>query len=145
MDSLDRYRSATGSDSDSSSTFDDLQDYEVDNVASVSTLRSDDRMSGTRIIFASSASSVTTSSTIKGNMEHHQKQRHSNSSSSPSRHNRGSSSAGITFDNSPSSTKLNNSNNPSKWSNAYMSNPILLTPSKSGSKSRKITCKTAKL
>ena len=140
FDSLDRLRSGPNSDSDSSSTFDNLQDYEADNVASVSTLRSSgSQVNGTRIILAGSTSSAATSSTLKGSIGHQQK--HSdNSSLSPSRYNHGNSSTGIML----SSSRLNN-NNSSKWPNVYMSKPIVLTPSKSGSKSRKITCKTAKL
>ncbi|VDD80333.1 unnamed protein product [Mesocestoides corti] len=115
LDSLDRYRSAFDSDSDSSSTFDESQDFEYDNSGSVSTLRSQDgRINVSKLMPVASNSSTVSSSTLRGSVSN-QRKKHENSSHNDHHHSKWS---------SPSShkpTALNSSRGDSKSKN--LSNP----------------------
>ncbi|KAL5109107.1 hypothetical protein TcWFU_006626 [Taenia crassiceps] len=126
LDSLDRYRSALGSDSDSSSTFDEPEEYDFVNVGAPNTSRSSGgRMNENRILFTGSSASTTSSSTLKDTPTHQQK--HSgyssrNHNSSKNNDNAGASSGKRT-------TERNSSN---KCSDAFRSTPIVVKPSKGG-------------
>ncbi|VDM30538.1 unnamed protein product [Hydatigera taeniaeformis] len=140
MDSLDRYRSALGSDSDSSSTFDEPEDYDFVDIDISNTPRPlGNKMSESRILFAGSTTSATSSSTLKCSAVQQQKY----SSHSP-RNNYNSTKnndiTGGTGGNNSSKATTEKSNS-SKWSDAFKSSPVLVKPSKSGSKLQKIVCK----
>lgn len=131
LDSLDRHRSALDSDSDSSSTFDEPEEYDFVNASTPNTSRpSGGRVNENRIMFVGSSASTTSSSTLKGSAVHQQKH-----SSHPSRD-------GNNNNSSKRTTERNSSN---KWPDAFKSTPVLVKSSKSGSKLYKIICKSEKL
>ncbi|CDI97369.1 expressed conserved protein [Echinococcus multilocularis] len=142
VDSLDRYRSALDSDSDSSSTFDEPEDYDFDNVNTVNNPRSSgDRINENRILFAGSTAS---SSTLKG-LTAHQQKHSSHSSRNNYSSSKNNSDAGGASGNSNSGKKITVGNSSTKCSEAFTFNPLIVTPSKGGSKSHRIVCKTEKL
>nr|CDS21648.1 expressed conserved protein [Echinococcus granulosus] len=142
VDSLDRYRSALDSDSDSSSTFDEPEDYNFDNVNTVNNPRSSgDRINENRILFAGSTAS---SSTLKG-LTAHQQKHSSHSSRNNYSSSKNNSDAGGAIGNNNSGKKITERNSSAKCSEAFTFNPLIVKPSKGGSKSHRIICKTEKL
>ncbi|KAL5967439.1 hypothetical protein TSMEX_004913 [Taenia solium] len=114
LDSLERHRSALDSDSDSSSTFDEPEEYDFVNVG---------RMSENRIVFAGSTASTTSSSTLKDSVVHQQK--YSSHSSRNHKSSKNNDDAGV-------STRTIERNSSNKRSDAFNSTPVLVKPSKSG-------------
>ncbi|VDK35970.1 unnamed protein product [Taenia asiatica] len=127
LSSLERHRSALDSDSDSSSTFDEPEEYDFVDVS---------RMNENRIVTAGSTASTTSSSTLKDSAVHQQK--YSSHSSRNHKSSKNNDDVGV----SKRTIERNSSN---KRSDAFNSTPVLVKPSKSGSKLCITICKTDKL
>ncbi|VUZ48359.1 unnamed protein product, partial [Hymenolepis diminuta] len=138
-DSLDHFRSALGSDSDSSSSSifddDDAQNYELDVVRSVSTCRSSgSRSSGTKLSLGVSSASNYSTSTLKGSIIRQPEFQTSPSSARSKSLERPHSGRNHTNNNSSRNVGPKTTST-SKWANAFISTPILLTSSKTASSS----------